>query len=134
MKIFNILDTDFSVPDNWILELDGSVISLYDQNDGAGAIQFSIFKVPNLSNINLRTELQEMVDSRHVECIVIDHGEYSAAVIEEELDDTHWRYWMFIKSDRVVLATYNCAKEDIGIEDEIVDGILNSFIFGSTKF
>jgi hypothetical protein len=53
-KVYSNEDFDAVLPESWIVEEDEGIISLYNPEDGVGALQFSVFSVASPSNIALK--------------------------------------------------------------------------------
>src|SRR5690606_24668562 len=112
----------FFYPDDWILEKENNVISVYDAENGLGALQFSVFYVGNDSQIDLKAELEDFLeDYMPVEAEIINDLAYSTLIN----DNRAWQYWLFQRGNSMVLASYNCEIEDKGKENKIINEILN---------
>ena len=118
----------FFYPDDWILEKEDNVISVYDAENGLGALQFSVFYVGNDGQIDLKVELEDFLeDYMPVEVEIISDLAYSTFVDGDRV----WQYWLFQRGNSLVLASYNCEIEDKGKENEMINEILNSFVQSS---
>ncbi|MBS9464378.1 hypothetical protein KIM67_18295 [Flagellimonas sp. 389] len=118
----------FLYPDNWTREKEDNVISVYDAENGFGALQFSIYYVGNEVQIDLRVELEDFLqdyDSFKIE--MIDGFAYS----KFRDGEIAWQYWFFRRGNSLVLASYNCEINDRGKEDKIIKNILDSFVQNS---
>ena len=114
----------FLYPDNCTYEKEDNVISVYDEENGLGALQFSIYYIGNENKIDLKIELEDFLedyDSFEVE--IVNDLAYSKFIDESRV----WQYWLFQKGNTLILASYNCEKEDTGKEDTMVNKILSSF-------
>ena len=49
----------FLYPNDWTWEKEDNVISIYNPENGLGALQFSIYYVGNDSRVDLKTELEK---------------------------------------------------------------------------
>ncbi|MDP4216852.1 MAG: hypothetical protein Q8927_11675 [Bacteroidota bacterium] len=128
MKSFKLKEgrRSFTYPDKWEVEDSGTVISIYDSKNGVGALQLSVYDVPNPSSISLKDELEEFVKGRHLECSVSYREKFSYCSCLEAQTKSYWRYWMFFAGGTVVFGTYNCDIKNIDVEKEIVDEIISS--------
>jgi len=118
----------FFYPDDWILEKEDNVISVYDAENGLGALQFSVFYVGNDGQIDLKAELEDFLENyMPVEVKVINDLACSAFVDS----DRAWQYWLFQRGNSLVLGSYNCEIEDKGKENKIISEILSSFVQSS---
>jgi hypothetical protein len=130
MKQYNYNETklSFAYPDNWTIEQDKNLISIYDPLHGVGVLQFSIYYVPNSQDISLKDELEDYVSDRHQNEFAVtikDQYAYTDYLLDEEL--RYWKYWLFIKDNMLVFGSYNCKRNDYGKEEKIIDEIVNAF-------
>ena len=61
MKVYNYPDADlsFQYPDNWTIEQEKNVLSIFDPENGVGSLQFSFYQVPNPQIISVKNELED---------------------------------------------------------------------------
>lgn len=115
----------FEYPDEWSLEKDENVLSLYDPIDGVGAIQFSMYKVPNDKNLGLKQELDEyLTDNGYVNFEIKKGNSFVYTHVSQE--NKYWQYWMFIKDDYLIFVSYNCQIDDSSKEIEEINNIVDS--------
>lgn len=112
------------IPNEWKSETNDGVVSLYEPDNGVGALQLS-FYLDNASFIDPSEELESYLGNKHEKIIVkiIDGRAYFD--IEDEYG-VYWQYWLFLQDRTVIFASYNCDKSDKGIEDHIVKEIIGS--------
>jgi hypothetical protein len=123
------LNLSIVLPDNWNVEENESIISVYDALDGAGAVQFSSYEVDDIDSINLTEALEDYLSDRH-EAFKVEEKNGYAFSKSVDAEGGQWRYWVFMRSNTLVFTSYNCLKEDIGKEDVEVDAIVLSAIEG----
>ncbi|MCX2496411.1 hypothetical protein OQX63_23185 [Pedobacter sp. PF22-3] len=113
------------IPNDWKSETSDDVVSLYEPDNGVGALQLSFYNIDNAPSIELSKELESYLGDKHEKIIVkiIDGRAYSD--IEDE-DGIYWQYWLFLKDTTVIFVSYNCDKSDKGIEDPVVKEIISS--------
>ena len=116
---------EFVLPDNWDIEESDNVISFFDSDNGVGALQFSFFQVRNEKNIVLKDELADLLDNQFSKEIIINNNCAEAFRLEEN-ENKYWKYWLFLKEEFLIFASYNCQKDDKGKEDRIVNEIVYS--------
>jgi hypothetical protein len=114
----------FYYPNNWIVEVDEKLVSVYDQINGVGALQLTIYEIHNNDEIDLLKEFTEFINERHIDFDVNNKGECLYSEISDE--DIWWRYWLLKNGNVLIFATYNCDIPDKGKEDMIVDKIVKS--------
>src|ERR1700735_5416246 len=130
MKTYNskAANLSFVYPDDWTVEQEKNLISVIDNEHGVGALQFSFYQVRTLENLRLEDELEEYVIKRHGSAEVIKNKDFVFANHVEDTRNKYWKYWLFLKVNVLVFVSYNCQKNDIGKEDEIVNEIVTSAI------
>ncbi|MDB5146204.1 MAG: hypothetical protein JWQ57_224 [Mucilaginibacter sp.] len=113
------------IPDNWKAEITQGLISLFDPINGLGVMQFSFYIIKNAYSLNLVDELEEYLKDKYegANANLIDDFAYFDIVSSSGI---FWRYWLLRKKTNIIFVSYNCAKEDIGKEDNIVDNIIRS--------
>lgn len=115
----------FTFPDRWEVADDGNLISIYDPNNGLGALQFTLYEVGDPSGIDLISEFEDYLANRHGHFDIEQGDDFVHCDIRDE-DGVWWRYWLFIKGNTLVFTTYNCDQQDIGKEDQKVEEIIKS--------
>ena len=118
----------FVYPDNWNCEKEDNVITLYDAENGLGALQLSVYYVGNKNRLDLKSELEDFLqDYESVKVEMKDNLAYSTF----NDGDRVWQYWLFQSGNSLIVATYNCATEDKGKENNTINSILCSFVQSS---
>jgi hypothetical protein len=124
---YKLINTElsFEFPENWATSKDKNIVSVYDAINGLGSLQFSVYFKNNNELINLSDELEEYLSKRHedFEILLKENFAYCNCLDEE---NKLWHYWLFQKANNIIFATYNCALDDGGKEDKIVDTIVRS--------
>lgn len=118
------LNFTIDFPDEWTVEEEGSVLSVYDAAGGSGALQFSSYQVDNANSIDLKAELEDYVSGRLEKFLIEKFPGY--AFCEGNDKQNHWQYWIFIKGNTLIFASYNCPPEDVGKEDVAVKSMIES--------
>ena len=123
---------NLQLPENWAVEDEGSLISVYDPNQGVGTLQISAYSIPSDQEPDLVEELAKYLIYRVkikskadlISKIKIDSNCAFYEVFKE--GGRYCSYWMFYKNYKLIFVTYNCPGEDFSKEKEIIDQILNS--------
>ncbi|MGF7078757.1 hypothetical protein [Mucilaginibacter sp. UYCu711] len=111
-----------AAPENWISETnDHGLTSLYNATDGFGAIQISVYTIPDGLFIDSVQELKSHLDEIYKS---VDIATPYFNIVDE--GGIYWRYWLFNFSNEVVFITYNCEEPERGKEDIVVDSIIKS--------
>ena len=113
------------LPDEWNIETEGNVISLYNALGGCGALQFTSYLVPNISDIDPVEELFWCIADKHQDLEVKSNNNCSFANITD-YNGIYWRYWLFKNSKAVLLVTYNCDVTDKDEESTVIEIIIRS--------
>ncbi len=126
MKTFKYNDSDFSLllPDNWILEREENLLSIYDPENGVGALQLSIYYIEESRKVSLKDELIEFLAARHQSFDVNEQVGYAFCHVNE--DGVYWKYWLIQKANIIAFATYNCAMIESNKETELIESIIQS--------
>ena len=120
------------LPENWVVEEEGSLISVYEPVTGVGRLQISSYSIPPEQKLDLVEELAKYLIYRvkirsKSDLISKIKKEANSAFFELFTEENHYSsYWMFFKNYKLIFITYNCVAEDFGKEKEIIDQILNS--------
>lgn len=112
-------------PENWEAELNDNVLSVYDSLNGVGVLQFSTYHVSDSKRINLSNELSDFLRDKHEPIEINVDNNYAFASYKDN-EGRCWKYWLFLKKDILIFASYNCEKDDVGKEDKEIDQILRS--------
>jgi len=123
---------NLQLPENWAVEDEGSLISVYDPNQGVGTLQISAYSIPSDQEPDLVEELAKYLIYRVkikskadlISKIKIDSNCAFYEVFKE--GGRYCSYWMFYKNYKLIFLTYNCPGEEFSKEKEIIDQILNS--------
>jgi hypothetical protein len=129
MESFNLNNNlKLTAPDNWQIETEKNVTSLFDPNNGVGALQFSLYQVPNINSIDLIEELKQYMADKYDDVNVNLVDSYAYSDVTDK--DKYWRYWLLKAGGIVIFASYNCAENDKNIETFAVDTIIKSISTG----
>lgn len=132
MKTYSSKEANLSFvyPDNWTVEQERNLISVFDNEHGVGALQFSFYPVRTTENIGLEYELEEYIIKRHGSAEVIRNNDFVFSNSIKDARNKYWRYWLFLRVNFLILVSYNCQKDDAGKEDEVVNQIITSIVRG----
>lgn len=117
----------FAYPETWEVGNDGNLISVYDPENGLGALQFTLYEVVEPSGIDLISEFEDYLGDRHGHFEIQTGGDFVYCIVKDE-EEVWWRYWLFIQGNIMVFATYNCEQQDKGKEDQEVERIIKSIL------
>lgn len=128
-KEFRIPDTELTLmlPRSWEVHQDDDIISIFDPRNGLGVLQFSIYYSEQHQHVDIGNELGILLKDKTVlsKITILDKLSYSQFIDSE---GTFWRYWMMKSNTQIFLISYNCALDDMGEEETIVDSIISSVL------
>lgn len=113
-------------PEEWEIDQDEYCTSFFSPA-GAGALQISAAQ--NETGIVTEDDLLAQAAGRAAEGITISRaagGEFVGLTASFDRENNAWREWWLGAADILLHATYLCAVEHRGKEDEAVDAILQS--------
>ncbi|PWV48341.1 hypothetical protein [Chitinophaga sp. S165] len=115
----------FDYPDDWTGRYDDGLILFLNKEATIGALQFTVFYPPEKKEVSLKDWLEEQLVDYYTGFTVMENKHYahSRYIIS---DGRCWRHWAIRKDDMVLYGTYNCDESSQGIEDKIVDAIIDS--------
>lgn len=116
------------IPGNWIVQEEDDIISLYNPEEGVGALQFSLFSIENALNIDLKKELGILLENKFTGEIILKDN-CAEAIYFNEKNNKYWRYWL-IKNTAglLIFGSYNSDDNDKEIEKDTVQEIIKSAI------
>ena len=118
-------EISFEFPKNWATSKVENIVSVYDSINGLGVLLFSVYYEKNNEPINLSDELEEHLSKHHEDFEIVLKEKFAYCNCLDE-ENKLWRYWLFQKANNIIFVSYNCALDDGGKEDKIVDAIVKS--------
>jgi len=118
-------DFKAAIPETWKIEKSGNVYSVFDESDGFGALQFTIYTFPEMESVvdALQQYLADKYDG--VKANLKDNYAYAETT---DLDGIYWRYWILNNKRDAIFISYNCETNDKAKENAIVNDIIKSLI------
>jgi hypothetical protein len=132
MKTFVDEFWSLGIPDEWITERYPECVGLH-QPEGIGELQISASRQERTVTLSdLRA-----VAAEHIEAGAITHsvklGDFDGLSFSYDVDDEYWSEWYLKAGPILLFATYSCAAEDEGKEDEVVEAVLETLRIRQTK-
>lgn len=129
---------EVSIPDTWVFEKTDNLITIFAEQHAAGALQISSYLVANDYQMNLRTELAEVVAEhlgKRIEAVEKDIFVDERAVFIRLVEtDSYWEYRMMFEKQVLLLITYNCMFEDAAREEKQISEIIKTIaLFGKKE-
>jgi len=114
-----------SIPENWKIEKSGDVYSVFDESDGLGALQFTLYTFTEKESVV--DALQEYLADKYdgVKANPKDNYAYAETT---DLDGIYWRYWILNNKQDAIFISYNCEIDGKAKENIIVNNIVESLI------
>ena len=119
------------VPDNWEYKDEDSIVTLYNSQNGLGAIQISKFSIPTNYKMNLVNELSEFVSEKFKnlnkqELIKNIKERKNLSLVEVRVDQRYWVFYIIFKNAKLLFVSYNCNIEDENKEIPVVYEVIDS--------
>lgn len=129
MKIFGKLANGLSIilPDDWIVDSNDIAVSVYDPINGVGALQISIYQHKSSPEINLKSYLEDYLGDKF-ENISISQSDRYVTASSLNKENEWWKFWLFMKGNSLIFASYNCDKDNIYKEETIAENIVESLL------
>jgi len=117
------------IPDNWELEQsENNLITMYNYVNSQGVLQFSVYYPPDAGSVSLKNELIDFVDNRHHDFDIYENSHYTHTNYLLENNEMYIKYWVIRKDKAIIFGTYICDKEQRGIEENVVDEIIEAIV------
>lgn len=132
MKTFADEHWSLSIPNEWAAERYPECVSLH-QPEGIGELQISASRQQrDVTIADLRAFAAE-----HLDAGAITHsvklGDFDGLTLSYGVEDEYWCEW-YLKSGSILLfATYSCAADDEGKEDDVIEAILETLRVGQPE-
>ncbi len=113
------------LPDSWEVEQDEDTTILY-RPDGFGSLQISALRQEQ----EVDGDFLEYLAGEHIEAGAAPEevlcGEFSGLTLDYESENEFCSEWYLGSGTILIFATYCCALEDEGIEDDTIQAILDA--------
>ncbi|MEL6193782.1 MAG: hypothetical protein AAFR66_17095 [Bacteroidota bacterium] len=121
------IEAELEIPRDWETFREDNLLSVYNSTNGVGALQISAYEAPEYNRINLKDELVDYLGINSEEAKLESSNTHSYYNFVDN-QNVYWRYWMIKKDGKIILASYNCGKEDIEIEVEVINKMIRSIL------
>src|SRR5262249_45583540 len=120
-----------NLPDDWDHAVQKSTIAFFQPETGVGAI-----------NVSAMTPAKGIVDPAEIALEFTPksirpglqatelESTFPGGYVEYEFKGAAWRVWAFRGRNRVLVVSYNCQIASKGVEDEVVNEIVQSLVVG----
>ena len=121
-----------NLPFGWVCEQEPESALLYHP-DGAGTLQISAIQQDDaITAADLRVLAAEHIDAG-AQADDVELGAFSGFSLSYDADEEYWREWYLRCGSTLLFATYNCALDDEGKEDDTVELILGTLSAGGAN-
>ena len=118
----------FNYPNDWIVDEENNLVSVYNPIEGVGALQFSSYQISESGTPPSAEALNDYVQDRHTKYKILENKNYAYTDYLEGDDAAYWKYFLFLIHKTLIFATYSCEEKNIGKEDNIIENIVLSAI------
>lgn len=117
------------LPNDWGYEFKKSTVAFFQNRTGVGALNISSM-IPPTNEIDPTQVATDFVPKEIRSQTVVTNlkADIPNAVASYVIGDTSWRVWVLCGKTRVIVVSYNCQRDYMGIEDENVDKIIQSLV------
>lgn len=116
----------FNYPNDWIVDQENNLVSVYNPVEGVGALQFSSYQIPEAKTPSITEALSDYVHDRHIKYKILENKNYAYTNYLEGDDAAYWKYFLFLIQKTLIFVTYSCEEKNIGEEDKIIESIVMS--------
>jgi len=111
------------LPEEWEAEQEEETIVIGD-DDGVGVLEITALERDEADDGDLEVLAQQLFPALAAKPTTI--GDFSGLYFEYRDEGDAVREWVVRKGAQIVLVTYSCDDENAGLDDEIVDEILQT--------
>ena len=123
---------ELCIPDNWSYTEEGNIVSFNNEVCGVGAFQVSSYLIDKDQNIDVASELSNMLSDKIgvpkqdiLPKISVTNNLAHFYFIDGE---KYWEYYILFKNGKLLFITYNCQQTDNLVEKSIIDKIIHSIV------
>ena len=120
---------ELDILESWSYSEEGNIVSFFNEVNGVGAIQISSYSIDKGLNIDIASELAEILNDKFKET----SETFSKISVNNNLanysfakDNRYWDYYLLFKNGKLLFITYNCEELDKLIEKKVINKIINS--------
>lgn len=112
------------LPEEWDAEQDEETIVIGDE-DGVGMLEITALERGDETEADLQALAAELFPKK-VKSVPAQVGDFSGLYVHYVDEGDAVREWVISKDGQILLVSYSCDKENAGLDDEIVDQILET--------
>lgn len=125
----SFVETDFwtiEIPDEWEAAFEDDVVSIIDPDD-IGSLEISAVKKSDsdVDDADLKAFASDLMDAGAIPELVEVAG-LSGIYFDFIEDELCWREWYLRSGDLALIASYNVEPENKGLDDVVIDQILDT--------
>jgi hypothetical protein len=112
------------LPEEWDAEQDEETIVIGDE-DGVGMLEITALERGNDTATDLEALAAELFPKK-VKTAPAQVGDFTGLYVKYVDEDDAVREWLVRKDEQILLVSYSCDADNAGLDDEIVDQILET--------
>lgn len=133
MQTFTPPDKAFEItlPESWRYELENGCFTLFDSDEGVGALVMNVFDFGGSVNDSAEL-LKGVLRQNRMPVDSVGRAEIAqckAAVADFRHEGQCWVQCMVVRGTRALYLTYSCPEEMKNREREVIDAALGSLVF-----
>jgi hypothetical protein len=113
------------LPDHWQIEQIDDAVSFYDPDSSGTLLVSTIVEEEPISDDYLEEMVAEHLENG-ADLHEIEFGQFDGVTCCYEADEGYWCEWYLRRGRIMLFITYDCALEDEGKEDDLIDSILET--------
>lgn len=112
------------LPEEWDAEQDEETIVLGDE-DGVGMLEITALERSNDAATDLQSLAAELFPKK-LKSVPAQVGDFDGLYVHYVDEGDAVREWLVRKDEQILLVSYSCDADNAGLDDEIVDQILET--------
>ena len=119
---------EIKLPKGYLINVDKEITTIYNEENGKGAISITTYKIPIEFFFDINVELRDFANSIDKNLntqnllLTVNQYAYSEFITEHKF----WKIFVFFKNQNAVFMTYNCEIEHKNYEMNEVNNIAES--------
>lgn len=127
---FNLFNCN--IPEEYRFEEDDGVLSIYNEENGVGALQITSYRIPNGYRFNIKDELIEFIlsnddtlKSKEIDKDIVLNNNSGVFQVKDN-EGYWWKYWLLFRNNIAIFITYNCEIDYLKVEENVINKIVES--------
>lgn len=125
MKKYETEHWQLNLPDAWQIEELEDAVSFFDP-DSNGTLMISTLVEDEPISDEFLEEMLEVHHNADAELYDVEYGPFAGVTCCYANDEEYWCEWYLVTDNLMLYVTYNCPLEEEGMEDDLIESILES--------